>query len=371
MAGSANFKQCWLRLKLDGPIGGRDIVDSSMYNRKILPSGTEFSLIGHSTSQTKFFSSSLFMDSQYLQYVMPGTQPWCCPVNSFTVQFWVYPTNAGGATAKGLLAFSCRAGNFQVKETSSNRLGMVYIRNGVTVGSNSTTTGLTNNAWNHIAITWDGATVRLYKDGTSIASVAATAATSNFSICDQPDGNHILGYDGVSTSPTAGYYSDIEVYNDLALYSGTSFTVPTAASVDYYRVINGTISEAEAIVKWRICAHDWHTGQLVGATYSTGTTYKVKVATDQLCYVVMAPANHLIESDSANQMSVGDLLMPKAAPTNPHLWSLSSGTGYYVENPGLTMTAPNDFVDTNSNTWGYLGRLVQPVCQGPLLPVDE
>lgn len=367
MAGSANFKKCWLRFKLDGAAGGRELVDSSKYNSRP-PSGTQpLANVAFSTEHVKFFGTSLKSVSLFT-YSLGEHHPPICPVNSFTISLWVYPLAVGGA-AKGIFSFDNRAGAFRLTEATGSKLSLVYIRDGGLTALTAATIGLTVNAWQHLAICWDGTTLRIFKDGVTAASTAVAASNSNLSICDNPQGNHRIGNDPISNNGMVGYYSDLVVYNDLALYTA-DFSPPTAPDVDYFRVINGTISESAAITLWKISAHDWHTGVLVGTTYSSGTTYKIKVATDRLCYVVLTPFNNILKDSPARYGLSGDILMPTDAPTNPHLWA-SSVTGAYVENTGATLTAPDAYTDYPGNTWNYVGPLVRPVCEGPLLPVDE
>ena len=372
MAGSAIFKDCWLRLKLDGVAGTRSTIglkDSSRHNTRLLSGGQALSNMDFSSSQTQFLGSSLHIQT-LLQFNLDPLHPPACPVNGFTVSLWLYPTNGANSTQKGIFSFANRAGAFLMRETSGNRLGIVYVRNGALVTLTSTTTGLTNNAWNHLCVSWDGTNIRLYKDGVSIASASVTVSSSNLSLCDNPSGVHYLGSNAVDPNGCTGYYSDFSVYADSAIYSGTSFTVPAAPEVDYFRVINGTVSESAPLTQWKVSAHDWHTGRLVGTDYPTGTSYKVKVATDKMCYVVLTPLNTILESSAGTYCSALDSLMPDDAPTNPHIWA-SPGDIFYSDNPAATPVAPSNYTDAFSNVWTYVGGLERPVCEGPLLPIDE
>lgn len=372
MAGIVGFRNCWLRLKLDGAVGAREIVDNSKYNRKIYNGASSFSSLGFSTDQVKHLAASLKL-STLLNYSLGPSSPPLISANAFTIRFWIYPTNGANGQQKGIFSFANRAGDFLCRETSGNRLGIVYIRNNAQTTLTSTTTGLTNNAWNHIAICWDGSTLRLFKDGAVIASVAASASTSSMHICDNPTGLSRLGANSVDPNLTLGYYSDLEVYDDQAFYTG-AFTPPTGAEVDYYRVINGDITESSAIVKWRVSAYDWLTGALVGTGYSSGTTYKVKVATTGLCYVTLTPVIDVFKAASSTLESkgIGATLAADDAYANPHLWvNNSSSFAFYINNAASSLTASSAYTDGADTVWDYLCPLVQPVTQGPLLPVDE
>lgn len=79
--------------------------------------------------------------------------------------------------------------------------------------------GMSINTWHHIAIVRDGTTLSAYIDGTRIGT--ATYALGSGAT------NHIIGGNYAGTFTTNGYLDETRLTNRV-IYTGASFTVPTA-----------------------------------------------------------------------------------------------------------------------------------------------
>jgi chitodextrinase len=128
-----------------------------------------------------------------------------------TLEAWVRPTALGTAWRTVLF-----------KHRNSNATNMMYVLYGnrntsvpnteVTVGTSSVkaangTSQIPLNAWSHLAATYDGATLRLYVNGTQVASLATTGqiAVSN--------GDLWIGGNNVWGEWFAGLIDEVRVYN--------------------------------------------------------------------------------------------------------------------------------------------------------------
>ena len=139
----------------------------------------------------------------------------------FTVECWVYPTAAYGATSR--MFFFGPAGtatgylNFFINTSGQ----VVYGPSGTSLLTTTGTVPL--NAWTHIAISRTSATTNVYINGVSSASSGAD--TTDFLATT----NSFLGKDG-STNYFNGYISNFRLINGVGKYT-SNFTSPTAPVV--------------------------------------------------------------------------------------------------------------------------------------------
>ena len=129
-----------------------------------------------------------------------------------TLEAWVYPTVAGGGNWPTIM----------MKETPPNAPYMLYgkvwsptgpalpgMRAFTTVGQNvSGGSQLPANTWSHFAGTYDGTTLRVYLNGTQIASLAATGALANSTGLLSIGGNSLS-----SIEYFTGLLDEIRIYN--------------------------------------------------------------------------------------------------------------------------------------------------------------
>jgi hypothetical protein len=210
-----NFKNVTLLLHGDGSNGAQNntFLDSSTNNLTITRNGntTQGSFSPYGSNWSNYFDGT----GDYLE--TPSSSA-AGLTGDWTVEAWVFPTSF--ASANGL--FDCRSGGtgFAVYYNLTGFAGgagsMGYATNSALVAYSSAVINL--NAWNHIAVVRSGNTVTGYANGSSVFTYNETrtnATTTTYQI-------------GVPSAIPFGYFSNMRVVRGTAVYSGSTYTVPTA-----------------------------------------------------------------------------------------------------------------------------------------------
>jgi len=155
-----------LFLKGDGTNGSTNIIDSS-------PSPKTVSVFGNtqiSTAQSKYGGSSIYLDGtgDYLT-ANASTDSINIRTNSYTIELWFR-----SLAAQTQLLFGEINGNLYLQHFN----GIYYFGDGSTNNIAISST-LPVNTWTHIAISFNGTTTRLFKDGTQLSST--TSLLKNYS----------------------------------------------------------------------------------------------------------------------------------------------------------------------------------------------
>jgi alpha-tubulin suppressor-like RCC1 family protein len=169
--------------------------------------------IGIPTGTIGYNSVLLNGTNQYLTTANYIDSTYTCTGN-FTVEGWFYPTSVTGAHSLFTLG-------------TENTGRYTWLLNGAVVNSNlygasSTTYNSTVsiNTWNHIAVVRSGSTVGVYLNGVLDATTDTQAGTIG-------NGALRIGADGTGSTTFTGNISNFRFVNGTAVYSGSSFTVPT------------------------------------------------------------------------------------------------------------------------------------------------
>jgi hypothetical protein len=182
------------------------------------PQVTPFQPFGAPTSA---YSASTIGGSGYFDgtgdYLDAGAQTaFAFGTGSWTVEAWVYVNSL----ASEILLFDTRS------SASTAGVGCRIATDGTLSYSGSANNALTTSAikvneWNHIAWSYDGTTLSGYINGSR-----GGTATPSFNISQN---NGVVGRVGFSAAGYMnGYIGGLRVVKGTAVYSGTSFTVPTA-----------------------------------------------------------------------------------------------------------------------------------------------
>lgn len=153
-------------------------------------------------------------DTDYLsvpnstEFVLNGT---------FTLEAWVYPT---GDYSKFQCIITKRAGNTPAAWQLYIEINTGYLAyyNGSGYVS---TSQVPLNQWSHVAGVYDGTNINLYLNGVRVLQSATTNTDQSTDVK--------IGYHFSSVAePFKGYLTDVRVVKGGQVYSGTTYTVPTA-----------------------------------------------------------------------------------------------------------------------------------------------
>jgi hypothetical protein len=179
------------------------------------PSVQRFNPFGTSTA----YSTSVIGGSGYFD----GSGDYLTATNSgfnqgsdFTFECWVYPSQI--ASTKFLLA-NARTNYAKLGIEGSTGYPYVDVSGvGVLMTSN---TAVTVNQWNHVAMVRSGSSAYLMLNGVRVASASKSTWVS-------PTGTlYLCAGDGAAEN-FQGYVSDMRFLYGTALYTGTTYTIPTA-----------------------------------------------------------------------------------------------------------------------------------------------
>ena len=213
-----HFDKVALLLHMDGADGSTTLTDSSPSQRHV---ATSVSGARITNATSKFGGSSLYLHPNgYVSTPMDvGLQ---LGAGDFTVEMWVHITNAAQSTSFPRIA---GVGRYQ-------QLGgwnLVYIKPDKSIyldfyGSGTVVFGLScgapiDGAWNHVAFTRSGTTVRTFLNG----SVVSTGASSFNLNCSD---DLVIGAHGTVDGFLAGYIDDLRITKGVARYTA-DFTPPT------------------------------------------------------------------------------------------------------------------------------------------------
>ena len=137
--------------------------------------------------------------------------------SQYTIEMWLRPATTGieqrilnknaAAAIYGYLVYLSTTNQVCFRTDSTNIVGTATIN---------------TNEWSHIAVTNDGTTTRVYVNGA--LSNSATGVTITNESYNLRIGNRL--YDGLL--PYKGHISNVRIIKGTALYTGSTYTVPTA-----------------------------------------------------------------------------------------------------------------------------------------------
>jgi len=184
-----------------------------------------------STSVKKYGTGSIAFDGTDDRLVQSGSPQIAFGTGDFTVECWIYSLDVSDSTQRGFLQTSGTAGG--LSGSFSNGVTFVFgtpngtgTINAIVGGTNYASAGGTvaTSTWYHIAVTRASGAVKLFVNGTSVAS--GTGNTTDLSgqfIC-------IGGYYSTSYLYN-GYIDDLRITKGFARYTA-AFTPPTKAFSD-------------------------------------------------------------------------------------------------------------------------------------------
>lgn len=222
----ANFKNVTLLLHGDGSNGAQNntFIDSSTNNFTITRNGntTQGSFSPYGSNWSNYFDGS----GDYLTapYSVTNSEWW---TQDFTMEMWVY-NNTNAVSGTNSLCLQLAHGIPGSADTywafGTNASGQVdfYYFNGGGVRITGTTAAALN-TWNHIAMvyTHSSGNISLYLNGSRVATGTKAGTPQNSS-------GSTINVGVAQNTFYNGYISNLRILDGTALYSGTTYTVPTA-----------------------------------------------------------------------------------------------------------------------------------------------
>ena len=195
-----------LLMNMDG--SGDSFSDQSSQSLAVTANGD----ITQSVDQSKFGGKSAYFDGDGA-YLTFGAADLSFGSGDFAIEMWIYPT----ATQTSFLADWRLSGNAgPAFYLASNKLN--FFDGALNVADS---TAVSSNAWTHVAAARSGSTLKIYRAGSSVATLTTSANMGG-------SGNLSIGYhNGVLFS---GYIDDLRITIGSARgYTGSTITVPTSA----------------------------------------------------------------------------------------------------------------------------------------------
>ena len=145
----------------------------------------------------------------------------------FTVEAWVNYTTFSGSGGQAIVSngtsiSSGTSGHWYL--TAYGATDLRFGRHGVAQYT-SVTSNLVVNAWNHIAVTRSGTTVRIFVNGVSLSTSDTGGGVGSYDF-NNTSGILMIG-EGASFSKASGHIADVRIIKGTAQYT-SNFTPPTA-----------------------------------------------------------------------------------------------------------------------------------------------
>lgn len=237
-APDAQFNYVTMLLHGDGTNGAQNntFVDSSTNNYTITRGGN----VGQGSFSPYGSNWSVFFPNLASNLVTANSTPLNLSGGAYTIEGWINPSGiyVNDGQPNGLQGYNNIVGK---RGYGTNAAWVVYLNTGNGYigffnGTNyQSTTTPTAGVWNHFAAVFDGTNISLYLNGSRVYGPTAITNT---------DYNESV-YIGCSTQSGSneqyrGYLSNLRITKGGALYSGSTYTVPTAPLTT--TVSSGTVS---------------------------------------------------------------------------------------------------------------------------------
>jgi hypothetical protein len=232
--GDRNFSNVSLLLHGDGTNGSTTIVDSS-------PSPKTVTAVGNaqiSTAQSKFGGASIALDGNGDYLTSPSNIGFLLGAGAFTVEAWLFLNTATNTYGQGI------AGTYTWRPVLADkgwRLGLTADGklDFFTIGSSSSiervtgASALSTSQWHHIAASRSGGTLRLFHNGSQLATAVSVNDENHNSqlVIGTVDNQFLSPSIGNPGASINGYIDDLRITKGIARYT-SNFTPSTAPFAD-------------------------------------------------------------------------------------------------------------------------------------------
>jgi hypothetical protein len=184
------------------------------------------------TDVKKYGTGSMYFDGtgDYLQ--APNAILAQFGSGDFTIEFWMYASSQALAPIVHQTNYASNQGwilwNYDGVNSATSTRKLTFMFNASTVLTTSSD-AYTDNTWTHIAVVKSGTNVKIYSNGSSIASGTFSTAAANAST-PLMIGGIINGQSWNGTAYYTGYIDDLRITNGVARYTA-NFTPPTSTFI--------------------------------------------------------------------------------------------------------------------------------------------
>lgn len=205
------------------------VTRSGGINPRIYPAGNA----KLSTAQKKFGNTSLAFDGTGDYVTIEHCNAIIFGYMNFTIEFWFRPSSVGAAQT--IMAHRLSTDTTQLWAITMLSTGAIQIylklANAAVVDVSSVAT-LSANTWYHIAVVRNGASMKVFIDGTNNDTVTTNTLTSTTVWLANASIQTFLGvaHDGLN-NPVNGYLDEFRLTKGIARYTA-NFTAPIAAFPD-------------------------------------------------------------------------------------------------------------------------------------------
>ena len=215
------------------------IVDTAMQNNLLTVGDAKIS-----TTQSKFGGSSMYFDGTGDYLLIPSNPVFAFGSGDYTVECWIYSQS----TAQQVL--------FASGGTGANNFYFSFVPTSSFIGVGTQNvwilqaTGLTlsTSVWYHVAASRSSGTLRLFLNGTQVASGADSTVWIQ-------GGYTAIGSNAQGTQYTNGYIDDLRITKGVARYTAT-FTPSTSANPDT-PTYTTTVSSTTYITSFTTGSYVW------------------------------------------------------------------------------------------------------------------
>jgi len=169
-----------------------------------------------STVQSRFGGSSMFFDGTGDYLVTPSSPNNELGSGDFTIEFWIYPSNASSAY-RALVSsenYSATTGGWSLYQNGTAIEFWLSPGGAVTLNA---TSAITASTWQHLALCRASGTLRLFVNGVQVQSVANTTTLTGRQVWVGDNNSGSFFFDG--------YMDDLRITRGFARYTA-NFTPP-------------------------------------------------------------------------------------------------------------------------------------------------
>ena len=166
------------------------------------------------------YGGSGYFDGSGDYLSVPDNDAFSFGSGEFTIETWIYPTSSGDRRFYNQYQDSNNQCFIRLNN-STNLIAVNFIVGGSSIFSFNSSTAVTLNAWNHVALVRSVNTITLYLNGSSVGTASYSGSILNYSAPLL-----ISTYDGTNEA-FLGYIGSMRVVKGTAVYT-SAFTPPTA-----------------------------------------------------------------------------------------------------------------------------------------------